>query len=172
MVSVAILIAIVVLGWFFKRQVQGVLLNVRKKVERKIPLDAKIDRALHDMDGKKEKLGEALQDTYKAKAGITQQLEKTARNQKSGLYEFVFPEGSETRGKLENTLEKLQKRGNDIINAGKRIDVSAGELKIKQSYIAAMETVKGLDLKGMELEVDDIFAEVQAVEDMMSDFDL
>jgi len=154
----AILIAVVVIAvvMFFKKQFMGVAHTVKNKVERNIPLEAKIDRTVSDLKAKKTNIAYGLKELYKSKAIIREQRIKVENNEKmKDRYE-----------KLKATEDKLEDKANVILTVVEGINDKIDRLESEKGYVAAMATVSGIKDIDIDLEIGEIFAEIEAVEKM------
>jgi len=152
---IEVVVGILVVSFFWK-QIKGWSLKFRRDAESKLPVTAKIDRTLSDLKSKRTKVAYALKELYKAEEIVNGQI-KVARASKN-----------DTRvEKLQSTREKFTSKTVAMVDMVKKIDDTSETLKSELSYVNAMESVSNIAGVNVSVDVDELFAEITAMEKMI-----
>ena len=154
MVEALIVIAIVVVVVFLSKQIKGLGFAVRKRIESKVPLTAKMERTISTLNTKRLVLGAALKELDASESSIERQIRKF----------FDRPERVE---KLKVTLEKIQKKTAEIEALIRKIETSKESIKAEMSYVNAMDNLAGMKDFDIDIDTDELFDEIYAVEKML-----
>ena len=158
MTDLIIAVAAIAVVVFFSKQILGFGLSFRKKLENRVPLTSKIERGLKDLKRKREDLGFTLKDLYKAQEITKQQLATADEQGKDSRVENLKKVQSKIDGKIEEVKSII-----------KRINSSSDELKSQLSYVEAMRQIGDIKDLDIDASVDDLLAEIKAVEMMLEE---
>ena len=111
MVELFVVVAALVVLAFFRKQIKAFAYMTRTKVERRVPISAKIERTIKDLKRKREDYGFTLKDLYKSEEVIKQQIKLADRHNKK-----------ERVVKLKETLEKIESQIEEYIKVIKKIN--------------------------------------------------
>jgi len=155
--AILVIVVIAVVGLFLKKPLKGLAYGARAKMEDNLPLVAKMDRAIGELEGKRVNIGRNLKQLYKAKAIVTQQrMDAQGDENRKAFYE-----------KRKATEDKLNGQADKVLNVVSKIDDNLQSLKAERSYVGAMESIKGFDGIDIDTEMTELFAEIEAVEKVM-----
>ena len=143
---------------FFSKQIKGWAFNFRRQAEQKLPVTAKIERTLSDLKSKRTKVAYALKELYKAEEIVMGQIKVAMRTGKD-----------ERVTKLQVTKEKFEKKSSQMKQMVLKIDDTSETLKGELSYVNAMESVSNIDGVDFNVDVDELFAEIVAMERLIDD---
>ena len=159
--AIAVVGGSVAIAVMFKKQIKGIFFYARGKIEKNLPIEARIDRTISDLKKKQTNISYTVKELMIARKLMERQLQQQLDN----------PERAE---KIRGTLEKFDSQ----IEKSKAIDVKIGgeinKLTSEKSYVSAMQaTSKYTKFTEDELfeESIEIFAEIEAIEMLLSNRD-
>jgi hypothetical protein len=158
-VEIAVLAALVIVVMFFIKPLKGWAYAARTRMERDVPIGAKIDRTVSDLRAKRSTIGYNLKNLRKAQKIMQRQIESNA--------------GNEDRvASLTGRIEKITRQIDRTKEVAKKIDKNIEHLISEKAYVEAMIEVGNYTNEmgdNVFTDTDDILAEVEAIEDMMID---
>jgi Tfp pilus assembly protein PilO len=156
-VEIAVLAALVIVVMFFIKPLKGWAFSIRGKMEQNLPIEAKIDRTVSDLRSKRTTIAYNLKNLKKAGKIMERQVEANATNE-------------DRVTSLTERIGKINAQEGKTKDIAKKIDQNISHLLSEKAYVVAMIEVGTYTSEmgdNVFADTDDIFAEIEAIEDMM-----